>query len=103
MNASRNRLCCSGWRDDQRDVVSYFSDIEFDATGTLYAMSWFHRYFYTVSTTSAATSWLSIGPHHDFTAMAFAVPELSSAIGLAWGSLILIRYRRGSNAAKRRG
>ena len=85
------------------DAFSYFSDIEFDATGTLYAMSWFHRYFYTVSTTSAATSLVSTGPHRDVTAMAFAVPELSSAIGLAWGSLILIRYRRGLIATKRPG
>lgn len=85
------------------DAFSYFSDIEFDATGTLYAMSWFHRYFYTVSTTTAATSLVSTGPHRDVTAMAFAVPELSSALGLAWGSLFLIRHRRGLSAAKRPG
>ena len=82
------------------DSLSYFSDIEFDATGTLYAMSWFHRWFYTVSTTSAATTLVSTGPHRDVTAMAFAVPEPSSALGLAWGSLILIRYRRRTSAAK---
>lgn len=82
------------------DAFSYFSDIEFDATGTLYAMSWYHRWFYTVSTTNAATSFVSTGPHRDVTAMAFAVPEPSSVIGLAWCSLILIRYGQASLAQR---
>jgi len=56
------------------DAFSYFSDIEFDATGTLYAMSWYHRWFYTVSTANAATSLVSSGSHRDATAMGLTVP-----------------------------
>jgi hypothetical protein len=82
------------------DPASYFSDIEFDSTGTLYAMSWFHRWFYTVSTTTALTTLVSTGPHRDVTAMAFAVPEHASWLGLAWGAL-LIRNRRGKAARVR--
>lgn len=76
------------------DAASYFSDIEFDAAGTLYAMSWYHRWFYTVSTSNGATSFVSIGPHRDVTAMAFAVPEPTSLLGLVWGALLLLRFRR---------
>lgn len=79
------------------DVGSYFSDIEFDAGGTLYAVSWFNRWFYTVSTVNAATSLLSTGPHRDVTAMAVSVPEPSTwvmaACGLTCGVSSLWRRR----------
>lgn len=80
------------------DAASYFSDIEFDAGGTLYAMSWFHRWFYTVSTANGATSFVSAGPHRDVTAMALLVPEPSTLAmtltGLACGGLSPWRRRR---------
>lgn len=71
------------------DSFSFISDIDFDAGGTLYAVTWFHRWFYSVSTTTAATTLLSAGPHRDTTAMALSpVPEPASAallaLGLGW-------------------
>lgn len=77
------------------DAFSYFADIDFDASGTLYAMSFFHRYYYTVSTTTAATSLLSVGPHRDTTAMAMnPVPEPATVAILALGALALRCKRR---------
>lgn len=76
------------------DAFSYFSDIEFDTTGTLYAMSWYHRWFYTVSTTNAATTLLSTGPHRDVTAMGLtvAVPEPATlAVGVLCSMLLARR------------
>ena len=76
------------------DGVSYFSDIEFDASGTLYAMSWYHRWFYSVSTVNANTSFVSAGPHRDVTAMALPVPEPSAFVGIVvCFSFLLYRKR----------
>lgn len=58
------------------DSFSYISDIDFDASGTLYAMTWFHRWFYSVNTTTAMTNFISSGPHRDSTGLALSpVPE----------------------------
>jgi hypothetical protein len=68
------------------DSFSYISDIDFDATGTLHAMTWFHRWFYTVSPATAATGFVSVGPHRDATALALTpVPEPTSALLLCLG------------------
>jgi hypothetical protein len=68
------------------DSFSYISDIDFDATGTLHAMTWFHRWFYSVSPATAATSFISAGPHRDATALALTpVPEPTSALLLCLG------------------
>ena len=72
------------------DALSYFSDIEFDASGTLYAMSWYHRWFYTVSTANATTSLVSSGPHRDVTAMALTVPEPAAVAGFGLGGVALV-------------
>jgi hypothetical protein len=80
------------------DAFSYFSDIEFDASGTLYAMSWFNRWFYTVDPANGTTSLVSTGPHRDGTAMALVVPEPSTCImalaGLACGGYLVKRRRK---------
>jgi hypothetical protein len=62
------------------DGASYVSDIDFDpSSGTLYAMTWFHRWFYTVDPATAATTFVSAGPHRDATGMALlAIPEPGS-------------------------
>ncbi len=59
------------------DGASYVSDIDFDASsGMLHAMTWFHRWFYTVDPATAATAFVSSGPHRDATGMALpAIPE----------------------------
>jgi hypothetical protein len=59
------------------DGASYVSDVDFDpSSGTLYAMTWFHRWFYSVDPVTAATTFVSSGPHRDATGMALpAVPE----------------------------
>lgn len=79
------------------DAASYISDIEFDASGNLYAMSFYHRDFYSVNTSNAATTFLSTGPHRDTTAMAMEpVPEpttfLLTLLGI--GTLALARRTR---------
>lgn len=59
------------------DSGSYISDIDFDpATGKLYAMTWYHRWFYEVNPGNASSSLVSTGPHRDVTGLALpAVPE----------------------------
>lgn len=79
------------------DAFSYIADIDFDATGNLYAMTWFHREFYTVNTSTAATTFVSTGPHRDVVGMAFTpVPEPATLAVMGCG-LLLFRKRRRSN------
>ncbi len=76
------------------DSFSYISDIDFDASGTLYAMTWFHRWFYTVDPTTAATTFVSTGPHRDVTAMALnPVPE-PATLALLIPALFALRKKR---------
>lgn len=57
------------------ETASYFVDLEFGADGSLYAVSFIYRWFYSVSTASAATTFISSGAfHRDLTAMALPVP-----------------------------
>jgi hypothetical protein len=78
------------------DAFSYISDIDFDAAGNLIAMTFFHRYFYTVSPTTAATTFISAGPHRDTTGLALSpVPEPGSwEMLLAGAMLVGWRVRR---------
>jgi len=58
------------------DAFSYVSDIDFDASGNLYAMTWYHRDFRLVNKYSGATTPVSNGPHRDVNGMAILpVPE----------------------------
>ncbi len=77
------------------DGASYVSDIDFGAGGTLYAMTWFHRHFYSVNQATAATTQLSVGPHRDATAMAVAeVPEATVSMPALAGMLAWFGWRR---------
>jgi hypothetical protein len=78
------------------DAFSYIADIDFDgASGNLYAMSFFHRDFYTVNTSNAATTFVSTGPHRDTTAMALdAVPEHTTLVLTLFGMGALALSRR---------
>lgn len=77
------------------DNFSYIADIDFGPGGVLYAMTFYHREFYTVNTTNGATSFLSVGPHRDTTAMALdPVPEPATLGALAIGLVALRRRRR---------
>jgi hypothetical protein len=81
------------------DAFSYVADIDFDPTGTLYAVSFFHRDFYSVNPTSGATSFISAGPHRDVFAMALnpsVVPEPATLTTLGIGLTILLKKRKGS-------
>lgn len=73
------------------DAFSYIADIDFDgATGNLYAMSFYHREFYTVNTANGATTYLSTGPHRDTTAMALnPVPEPTTLALFGMSALVL--------------
>jgi hypothetical protein len=77
------------------DAFSYIADIDFDgATGNLYAMSFYHRDFYTVNLTNGATTLVSTGPHRDTTAMALSpVPEPAAATLLGLGAVLLTMRR----------
>ena len=81
------------------DAFSYVADIDFDPTGTLYAVSFYHRDFYSVNVTTAATSFISSGPHRDVYAMALnpsVVPEPGTIAGLAVGIAAYLRRKRSS-------
>lgn len=82
------------------DSFSYVSDIDFDAGGTLYAMTWFHRWFYSVAPVTAATTFVSSGPHRDSTALALSpVPGPASALTLGLGlAAVGARVRRARRA-----
>jgi hypothetical protein len=78
------------------DGSSYISDIDFDAGGTLYAVTWFHRWFYSVSPATAATTFISSGPHRDSTALALQpvpVPAAAWLFGSALGVMGWLRRK----------
>ena len=77
------------------DGFSYVSDIDFDpSTGALYAMTWFPRWFYAVDPVTAATTFVSSGPHRDATGMALqAIPEPGSLF-LTLTALLAFAARR---------
>lgn len=72
------------------DGFSYISDIDFDGSGNLYAMTWFHRWFYSVSPTTAATTFVSSGPHRDSTAMALQPVPVPAAAWLLGAGLVAL-------------
>ena len=79
------------------DNASYFADIDFDAAGTLYAMTWFHRDFYSVNPATGATTLISNGPHRDVTGMALSpVPEPGSLSVLGLATLVFAKRRKKS-------
>lgn len=81
------------------DAFSYVADIDFDPAGTLYAMSFYHRDFYSVNVSTATTSFISAGPHRDVYAMALnpsAVPEPGTIAGVGVGLAAYLRRRRSS-------
>lgn len=74
----------------QADGASYIADIDFDTAGTLYAMTWYHRWFYSVSPTTAVTTFVSSGPHRDSTALALKPVPLPAAAWLFGGALVAL-------------
>jgi hypothetical protein len=83
------------------DGASYVSDIDFDpASGTLHAMTWFHRWFVTVDPVTAATALVSAGPHRDATGMALpAIPE-PGTLALMLTGFALLAARRGAGSSR---
>ncbi|MEO7386872.1 MAG: hypothetical protein ABIX37_08055 [Gammaproteobacteria bacterium] len=79
----------------QADSFSYIADIDididFDAAGTLYAMTWYHRWFYSVAPTTAVTSFVSSGPHRDSTALALQPVPVPATAWLFGGGLAALR------------
>ncbi len=71
----------------QGDGFSYISDIDFDAAGTLYAVTWFHRWVYSVAPGTGATTFISSGPHRDSTALALTPVPVPAAVWLFGGGL----------------
>jgi len=71
------------------DLASHVSDIDFDANGALYGITWFHRHFLAINPVSAATVTLSVGPHQDATGLAIQeVPEGKTVGPLAVTALL---------------
>jgi len=85
------------------DGASYVSDIDFDpSSGALHAMTWFHRWFYTVDPATAATTFVSAGPHRDATGMALpAVPE-PGTLALTLLGIAAIGARRMAGSSRTR-
>lgn len=77
------------------DLASYIADIDFDgATGNLYAMTFFHREFDIVNTSTGATTFVSTGPHRDTTAMALnPIPEPGALAISGIAALALLRRK----------
>lgn len=89
------------------DAFSYISDIEFTASGSLLAMTWFHRDFYTVNPFTAATTFVSAGPHRDVNGLAVdtssfpqqaGVPEAGTLAGGAILALLALARKRSLKA-----
>ena len=81
------------------DAFSYVADIDFDPTGTLYAVSFYHREFYSVDPSTAAMTYISTGPHRDVYAMALnpsVVPEPGTLAALGLGLAGYLVKRRPS-------
>lgn len=77
------------------DALSYVSDIDFDAAGNLYAMTWYHRDFNLVNKLTGATTWVSNGPHRDVTGMAIMpVPEPTGLLLFGPAAVVALRRRR---------
>lgn len=82
------------------DAFSYVSDIEFEGSGMLLAMTWYHRDFYAVNPADASVTLLSTGPHRDVTGMAILpqsqVPEAGTwvaGLGMALATWMYSRRR----------
>ncbi len=75
------------------DAFSYISDIEFDATGALLAMTWYHRDFYLVNPSDASTTLMSLGPHRDVTGLAVDTSQFTQSEvpePATWAAAILL-------------
>ena len=71
------------------DGASHVSDIDFDAGGGLYGITWFHRHVLSINPTTAATVTLSVGPHQDASGLAIQeVPEVETMLPMAVTALV---------------